>query len=431
MTATIGSVQSPSLERSGDAITFDGGACGAATVTNTDAIKVTAPDADTLEGLTISIAGGQFAPGKTTEADGDDEIEIQINLAETEPLTVLGSSGPDDLAMSGKWIDLSDNGSGEFEAVRTVMTGNSPSILIGGGGDDHLWTSEKFLFTSFAPISDVRGGPGDDTIEPAMYSPSSYDGGSGTDTIRYTAADGVIVHATAPGAATVDRGGGGIDTLTDVETIVGSPSNDTFYGSPGDDWFDGAGGNDWFLPWGGNDTVTGGSGIGDTLTVGASTTPVTFDMTAGTSTGEGTDTFQGIEALQGSPTNDVFSGDPEVGGEIALDGYGGNDLLDLRAAKSGQTVYTSDTAYGSSAVVTFGISRVIGSPFRDKISVYQTPAVGGSVRFSGMGGNDVLVGGPRRDRLEGGGGDDRLNGKGGIDSCSGGPGTDALLSCEG
>ena len=95
------------------------------------------------------------------------------------------------------------------------------------------------------------------------------------------------------------------------------------------------------MPSGGNDTVDGGSGIGDTLTVGASAEPVTFDMTAGTSTGEGTDTFHGIEALQGSPKNDLFTGDPEVGGEIALDGYGGNDLLDLRTAQSGQTIYTS------------------------------------------------------------------------------------------
>lgn len=430
MTATIGSGQSPTLERSGDAITFDGGACGAATVTNTDAIKVTAPDADTLEGLTISIAGGQFAPGKTTEADGDDEIEIEINLAETEPLTVQGSSGPDDLAMSGKWIDLSDNGSGEFEAVRTVMTGNSPSILVGGGGDDHLWTSEKFLFTSFAPISDVRGGPGDDTIEPAMYSSSSYDGGSGTDTIRYTAANGVIVHATASGTASVDRGGGGIDALTDIEKIVGSPSADTFYGSEGSDWFDGGPSNDWFLPWGGDDHVEGGDGY-DTMTVGASVAPVTFDMTAGTATGEGGDTFHGVEILQGSPTNDIFSGDPELSAVLILDGYGGADVLDLRAAVSGQTVYTSDIMYGPGAVVAVGIPHIIGTPFRDKISVYQTPAVGGSVRFSGMRGNDVLVGGPRRDRLEGGGGDDRLNGKGGIDSCSGGPGIDTLLSCEG
>ena len=71
MTATIGSGQSPTLERSGDAITFDGSPCGDATVTNTDTINVAAPDVATIEGLTVSMAGGQFAPGKTAEVRRD------------------------------------------------------------------------------------------------------------------------------------------------------------------------------------------------------------------------------------------------------------------------------------------------------------------------------------------------------------------------
>ncbi|HLB39491.1 MAG TPA: hypothetical protein VJM84_03490 [Actinomycetota bacterium] len=429
VTATVGSGASPTLERSGETITFDGSSCGTATVTNTDAITVSAPDVATSEGLTISIAGGQFAPGKTPEADGNDEIEITINLAETEPLTVRGSDGPDDLAMSGKWIDLTVGRVGEFEAVRTVMTANSPSILIGAGGDDHLWTAQKYEFTSFAPISDVRGGPGDDTIEPAMYAPSSYDGGSGTDTIRYAAANGIILHATASGSGTVDRGGGGIDAITDVEHFVGSPSNDTFYGSQDGDWFDGGRGSDWFLPWGGDDHVSGGDEY-DTMTVGASTRAVTFDLTAKTAIGEGADTFDGVEILQGSPTDDVFMGDPELAGVLVLDGEGGTDLLDLRTAESGQTVYTSDIAYGPGALVVVGIPHIIGSPFRDKFSVYQVAVDGGSVRFSGRGGHDVLIGGPRRDVLEGGPGDDKLDGKGAIDTCTGGPGTDSLLHCE-
>ena len=277
--------------------------------------------------------------------------------------------------------------------------------------------------------SEVHGGQGEDTIEAAIFAPSNYDGGADADTIRYPTASLLTAHATASGAATVDRGGGAIDTLSDMETIVGSPGNDTFYGSPGSDSFDGGGGFDTFFPSGGDDHVEGGDDI-DTMSVGDSPLPVTFDMTAKTATGEGTDTFDGVEVLQGSPNDDVFTGDPEVGGVILLDGLGGRNLLDLRSAQAGQRIYTSDSTwvYGSLTVV--GIPRIIGSPFRDRISVYQSPAVGGGVHFSGMGGNDVLLGGPRRDRLEGGPGDDRLNGKGGLDTCSGGPGSDTLLNCE-
>ena len=422
VTATIGSGQSPTLERSGDAITFDGSACGAATVTNTDTVNVSAPDHVTTEGLTVSIASGPFAPGRTSEIDGTDEIEIAASLEGVEPLTVIGSGGPDSITIRADGADLIPSSNPqEFEV--TFPTTTATKTLFGGAGNDILWMEGAYT-------SVVDAGDGDDTITPGNYAASSYDGGPGTDTIRYDASGAITVHATASGSGTADRTGGRIDSFTSLEHIVGGVGNDTFYGSNGNDWFDGGPGNDWFLPWGGDDHIEGGAGI-DTMTVGASADAVTFDMTAKTASGEGTDTFDAVDILQGSPTNDSFVGDPELAGVLILDGYGGKDLLDLRTAESGQTIYTSDIAYGPGAVVAVGIPHIIGSPFRDRVSVYQTPAVGGSVRFSGMGGNDLLIGGPRPDRLDGGPGDDRLNGKGGVDTCSGGPGADTLLNCEG
>lgn len=400
---------------------FAGSECGVATVTNTDTINVSAPDHVTTEGLTVSIAGGQFVPGKTAEDDGTDEIEIALSLDGNEPLTVLGSSGPDTIKMRGTGTDLIPSANPSELEITYALSTATKSLAGGAGGDvlrmDNVYTSV------------VDGGEDNDTITAANFASSSYAGGAGTDTIRYDAAGEMTAHMTASGAGTVDRGGGAVDTLAGVEKVVGSPANDTFYGSQSSDWFDGGGGDDWFLPWGGDDHVAGGDGY-DTMTVGASAVPETFDMNVGAANGEGDDTFLDVETLQGSPNADVFAGDPELAGVIILDGYGGEDVLDLRAAASGQTVYTSDIAYGPGAVVVVRIARIIGSAFRDKISVYQTPAVGGSVRFSGRGGNDVLVGGPRRDVLEGGAGDDRLNGKGAIDMCVGGSGVDTLLHCE-
>src|SRR4249920_1502748 len=97
VTATIGSGADPTLERSGDAIDFDGAQCGTATVTNTDTIDVTAPDLTTTEGLTISIAGGPFAPGKTAEADGSNEIQMVLTFDVRDPINAQGSKVDDSI----------------------------------------------------------------------------------------------------------------------------------------------------------------------------------------------------------------------------------------------------------------------------------------------------------------------------------------------
>ena len=260
VTATIGSGQSPTLERSGDAITFDGSPCGVATVTNTDTINVAAPDVATIEGLTVSMAGGQFAPGKTAEVDGTDEIEIDAGLSTDEPLTVVGTTGPDTITMRGQGADLIPGTPSEWE-ITYPLTAAKKSVF-GDAGDDFIRMDNVYE-------SEVHGGQGDDTIEAAIFAPSNYDGGADADTIRYTAASVLTAHATASGAATVDRGGGGIDTLSDMETIMGALATTRSTEAQGSDSFDGGGGNDTFLPSGGDDHVEGGDGI-DTMSVGAS-----------------------------------------------------------------------------------------------------------------------------------------------------------------
>ena len=194
VTATIGSGQSPTLKRSGDAIEFDRSACGAATVMNTDTINVAAPDHVTTEGITVSIAGGPFAPGKTSEADGNDEIEIALSLDSDEPLTVRGSAGPDAIRIRGTGTDQIP-GSSPSDLELTYPLTTATKTLLGGAGDDILEMDN--VYTSV-----VDGGDGNDTISPANFAPSSYDGGDGADTIDYSSAllaFGVTVHADVGG----------------------------------------------------------------------------------------------------------------------------------------------------------------------------------------------------------------------------------------
>ena len=74
---------------------------------------------------------------------------------------------------------------------------------------------------------------------------------------------------------------------------------------------------------GGDDTLDGGPGT-DFLSFLASPTPVTVDLQAGTSSGEGTDTATDFEVVFGSPYDDVLDGSTS---DNFLLGQGGNDVI--------------------------------------------------------------------------------------------------------
>lgn len=420
VTAVIGSGASPTLERSGDAIWFDGSPCGMAEVTNTDTIDVSASDTSTIEALTISLAGGAFAPGLTPEGDGTDEIEISVGLAVDEPMTFIGTSGSDAFLIRGDAADLNADVSSDYEVTFPVHT--AIAHIAGAGGND--------VIRSKTYQAAVSGGDGNDTLYSMDAGPSTYDGGPGDDEVSY---EGGTVYTTLKvfgvhaAEATIDRGSSVVDTTQSIETIAGTAGNDTFYGSAEGDHFDGGDGNDWFLPFGGDDGIAGGPGF-DALSAAASADAVTFDMTVGQLTGEGTDAFHNIEILTGSPLGDVFAGDPEKHGIIQVDGDDGSDVLDLRKGASGQTVYAS-TQFDPppAALWATRTERIMGSPFRDRIEFFAGAL---RARFFGAGGDDRLVGGPLDDTIHGGPGNDRILGKAGTDACVGGSGHDEITGCE-
>lgn len=425
VTAVIGSGASTTLIRNGDAIEFGGLACGAATVTKTDTIQISDPDAGTGESLTVSLAGGRLVPGKTPEDDGTDEIEILAG-SYTGGFTLIGSDVADNVYVCSGDINLNNNVSGDTEIYLPTTT--ALTTVDGGKGNDVLRTK---MYESV-----VSGGEGDDVLYPMDYSPSSYDGGPGNDELSYssqgfTGSTGEI-HALGGGAATIVRAYNVSDSAQGFETFEGFDGPTKFYGSADVDHFIGTKNNDWFLPLGGNDIIDGGESINpfgndaDVLSMGASTAPITFDLTDATVTGEGTDTYTDVELLQGSPQNDRFEGDPHVDGIIQIDGYGGHDVLDLSTANWPQSVYLGpDTP--PNWLWAMGIAVVIGSDENDRL-VFAS----GDVRahFRGGRGDDTLIGGPLDDVLTGGPGNDTLRGKGGVDTCSGGPGSDTVLSCE-
>jgi Ca2+-binding RTX toxin-like protein len=114
------------------------------------------------------------------------------------------------------------------------------------------------------------------------------------------------------------------------ETISGTAGDDVICAGGGDDTLKGLGGNDTLKGEDGNDTLLGGigndkldGGLGtDTASYSASLTAVIASLATNSATGEGSDTFLGLEALLGSPYADTLTGSAA---NNTLTGGGGND----------------------------------------------------------------------------------------------------------
>jgi Ca2+-binding RTX toxin-like protein len=114
----------------------------------------------------------------------------------------------------------------------------------------------------------------------------------------------------AAGTAT----GEGSDTLQSIEEAGGTDFDDTITGDSRQNFFQGNGGDD---------TIDGAGGL-DWVEFLVAPGPVTVDLTAGTTTGDGSDTLIGIERVNGSRFGDSITGDA---GQNFLDGRGGNDVI--------------------------------------------------------------------------------------------------------
>jgi Ca2+-binding RTX toxin-like protein len=211
---------------------------------------------------------------------------------------------------NGVTIENATSGSGN-----DVLTGNdADNVLVSGGGDDTL--------TGGAGDDVLRGGTGDDGL----------DGGAGYDVADYSdAMGGVTVQLGVAGPQIT--GGGGTDTLTSIEGVVGSAYADTVYGGGENDRIAGGGGFDWLLGGDGNDVLDGGAGadhlVGgngfDTASYRDAAAGVSITLQSGVHTGDAAgDVFSSIEAFELSAFADKFSG---TGAADTVFGLAGDDVL--------------------------------------------------------------------------------------------------------
>jgi Ca2+-binding RTX toxin-like protein len=169
--------------------------------------------------------------------------------------------------------------------------------LVGQGGYDDLW-----------------GNAGNDTLNGL---------GKGAGWAWYTDAPNAVNADLSTGQATGD----GTDKLIGIVGLVGSDFNDTLIGDENANFFEGHEGDD---------TIDGG-GNTDLVAYFTATGPVTIDLTAGTATGQGTDTLTGVEDVYGGPFDDTIAGDANPN---YIHGGAGNDTIS--ALDGDDNVYGGD-----------------------------------------------------------------------------------------
>jgi Ca2+-binding RTX toxin-like protein len=267
--------------------------------------------------------------------------------------TIIGTNGADVLQGTNKADVIVGLGGND-----TIKGLGGHDRICGGSGNDKLYGGSGYDI--------VQGDVGNDQLFSQGGSDDLW-GGAGNDTLNgsgpgfvwaffISAPSGVVADLTA-GQAT----GEGTDTLIHIEGLVGSYYDDTLTGDEAENQLMGLGGND---------AIDGGGGLQDEAIYWWATGPVTVDLTAGTATGDGTDTLTGIEWIGGGAFDDTISGDANPN---TLFGNGGNDTL------------------------------------------------------SGLDGDDHVYGGDGNDTIDAGNGNDSVNGGAGTDSCVNG---EDVSECE-
>jgi Ca2+-binding RTX toxin-like protein len=282
----------------------------------------------------------------------------------------------------------------------------------GGSYFDDLVSIENIIGSSFGDT--LQGTNGNNVI----------DGGAGLDTASYSNAASAITLSLSITTAQA-TGGGGVDTLLNIENIIGSSFSDNLKGSAAANIIIAGSGNDLLVGTSGSDVLDGGDGF-DTADYNSLGTVVNLGAFGVLRKGSlGTDSLIGVETIIGS----------------SLLG----DTVDHSAAGSPATGTVTNLSTGVVTVngsasplpLTFNVSQfenVIGSNFAD--TIFGNAA---NNAFSAGAGNDTLNGGAGNDTLNGGAGTDTASYSDASaavtvslssGSSSGGAGIDTLIAIE-
>ncbi|SEB06782.1 calcium-binding protein [Rubrimonas cliftonensis] len=313
-------------------------------------------------GVTVNLATGTAVDG-WGDTDSLSGVERVRGTDSADRITGDGADnrlrglGGDDTLDGGAGVDELEGGDGDDSLVAGGAAGNGDrDRLRGGAGDDTLVgvgfraeadyrfghddrlgvVADLAAGTATDPFGDVdrligisrlRGTAGDDTLlgddrNNGLRGDDGadlIDGRGGFDFAMFGFTDeteGAVVDLAAETVA--NDGHGNVETIRNIEVLVGTRFADVFRGSAEDEFFEGYEGDDLFDGRGGFDTASylfeeGAQGVVADLTVGTAT-----------DTHGDTDTLISIEGLEGTDRDDTLRGDA---GDNSIDGEGGADLL--------------------------------------------------------------------------------------------------------
>jgi Ca2+-binding RTX toxin-like protein len=207
------------------------------------------------------------------------------------------------------------------------------------------------------------------------------------------------------GSDAIDGGGGGDD-------LKGGGGEDFAAGNHGTDSVNGGPGNDFVEGNGGNDALVGGGGIFDTASFETASAGVTVNLTAGTATGEGTDTLAGISDVIGSNFNDSLTGDAIESGNGFYPG-GGEDTVDGGGGPF--DIFIPLTVEAVTIDLTAGIATSAGEGTDTLVDIEDAYGTDAADVMTGSAGPNFFVGFQGDDQLAGLAGDDFLDGDAGED----------------
>lgn len=381
---------------------------------------------DVIDATAFSVSLGTFLYGGL----GNDTIlgaearDVVFGLEGDDLL--IGNGGNDDL-MGSSGRDTMIGGAGED---RLRGQGGSGDILIGGLGDDTLdggAGNDRLIENGdvdFVLTDGTLTGLGTDTIIDTEF--ATLNGGSGDNTID---ASGTVT------LAAVLNGLGGNDTIT------GGPLADLINGGEGSDIINAGDGDDTINGGSGHDMIDGEGG-NDRLVVSANANLTTTDSQT---TGDGTDTFTGIELVEltGGDGDNLLDASgatlPTIqnggkGNDTLVTGSGtdvldGGDGIDVSSITGTNVLLTDVSFNGTDTISNIEIVNITAGATDSRLDASGYTL--GSVNLIGGPGNDTLLGGSGNDTLAGNEGNDSLVGGDGNDIATGGIGNDVIQGGKG
>jgi Ca2+-binding RTX toxin-like protein len=406
------------------------------------------------------------------ELDGNGDFVWALSLGGTEDdyTNALAFDSTGAILATGYFGDVVDFDPSGSTASLTSAGGQESYVARYDGSGAYVWAGQ-IGGTGHDHGNAIAVGPNDSIIAGGFFNGTAdLDPGTGVRNASVEAGSDAYVTKlieSCGGMEATTVGTSGDDVLegtSDPDVIVALGGDDTITGLADDDVICAGAGDDTIDAGDGSDVIHGEAGS-DTVSFATSAGPVTADLGGGGATEPtGTDSFDSIENLIGSPGADTLTGDGQDnvidGGDGAdtiygkggkdvieggsgddhLEGGGGNDTIDGGA--------DSDEINGgkgrdkitdlSGAAVIFGGSgkdKITGSDLGDTIDAGKGDdtvwAGAGNDTVFGGSGNDTLYGGKDDDTLNGGKDDDTLVGNLGDDTLIGGSGIDSVDGNDG